>query len=169
MPIILSIENHCSLAQQTKMAQIFRTVFDKQLVTQFVDDVDLLDNPKLPSPNQLRKRVLIKNKKLVSEPMPPISERNKVEQTLTVLLLYVWTELTNSECFCCVVSSWYMIYHRLNEAPASFSSISSGHFHLVYGRRQFFKLQTFWKLKSTKLRIELIQIATLMLIIFISF
>jgi phosphatidylinositol phospholipase C epsilon len=34
LPVILSIENHCSLAQQAKMAQTFKTVFGERLVTE---------------------------------------------------------------------------------------------------------------------------------------
>ncbi|CAL1293730.1 unnamed protein product [Larinioides sclopetarius] len=63
-PVILSIENHCSLQQQAKMAQIFTTTFGERLVTRFLFDSDFGDDPQLPSPNQLQYRVLIKNKKM---------------------------------------------------------------------------------------------------------
>ncbi|KAK7011166.1 1-phosphatidylinositol 4 5-bisphosphate phosphodiesterase epsilon-1-like isoform X1, partial [Biomphalaria glabrata] len=63
-PIILSIENHCSLPQQQKMAQIFVSVFGDKLVTDFLFDSDFIDDPVLPSPNQLKYKILIKNKKL---------------------------------------------------------------------------------------------------------
>lgn len=63
-PVILSVENHCSLQQQAKMAQIFLSVFGDKLVTKFLFDSDYSDEPVLPSPNQLKYRILIKNKKL---------------------------------------------------------------------------------------------------------
>ncbi|XP_041369675.1 1-phosphatidylinositol 4,5-bisphosphate phosphodiesterase epsilon-1-like [Gigantopelta aegis] len=63
-PVILSIENHCSLLQQQKMAQIFTSVFGEKLVTKFLFDSDFVEDPQLPSPNQLKYRILIKNKKL---------------------------------------------------------------------------------------------------------
>ncbi|GBN42452.1 1-phosphatidylinositol 4,5-bisphosphate phosphodiesterase epsilon-1, partial [Araneus ventricosus] len=63
-PVILSIENHCSLQQQAKMAQIFTSTFGERLVTRFLFDADFGDDPQLPSPNQLQYRVLIKNKKM---------------------------------------------------------------------------------------------------------
>ncbi|XP_053407871.1 uncharacterized protein LOC123546334 isoform X3 [Mercenaria mercenaria] len=66
-PVILSLENHCSIAQQQKMAHIFRTVFGDKLVTQFLFDSDFTDDPVLPSPNQLRYKILIKNKKIWEE------------------------------------------------------------------------------------------------------
>ncbi|XP_077544076.1 uncharacterized protein LOC144156122 [Haemaphysalis longicornis] len=68
-PIILSIENHCSLPQQAKMAQIFTNVFGDRLQTQFLFSNDVCDEARLPSPNQLRYKVLIKNKKL----RPPLT------------------------------------------------------------------------------------------------
>ncbi|XP_037610248.1 1-phosphatidylinositol 4,5-bisphosphate phosphodiesterase epsilon-1 isoform X4 [Sebastes umbrosus] len=64
MPVILSIENHCSLPQQRKMAEIFKTVCGDRLVTRFLFEGDFSDDPHLPSPWQLRGRILLKNKKL---------------------------------------------------------------------------------------------------------
>lgn len=66
-PVILSIENHCSLQQQTKMAQLFQSIFGEKLVTKFLFDSDYNDEPILPSPSQLKHKILIKNKKLVME------------------------------------------------------------------------------------------------------
>lgn len=39
-------------------------MFGEKLVTQFMFDTDYLDEPRLPTPEQLKYRVLIKNKKL---------------------------------------------------------------------------------------------------------
>uniref|UniRef100_A0A8C3G827 Phosphoinositide phospholipase C n=1 Tax=Cyclopterus lumpus TaxID=8103 RepID=A0A8C3G827_CYCLU len=64
MPVILSIENHCSLPQQRTMAEIFKTVFGERLVTRFLFESDFSDDPHLPSPLQLRGKILLKNKKL---------------------------------------------------------------------------------------------------------
>ncbi|WKY15760.1 hypothetical protein Q1695_000889 [Nippostrongylus brasiliensis] len=78
LPVILSIENHCSLQQQAKMAQMFKTVLGDKLVTSFLFEPDFSDSPRLPSPWQLRNRILIKNKKMIVEvPTPmPLSERS---------------------------------------------------------------------------------------------
>jgi phosphatidylinositol phospholipase C, epsilon len=43
---------------------LFQAVFGDKLVTQFLFDTDTLDEPRLPTPEQLKYRVLIKNKKL---------------------------------------------------------------------------------------------------------
>lgn len=72
-PIILSIENHCSLQQQTRMAQIFQKIFGDKLVTNFLFESDYSEDPVLPSPSQLRYRILIKNKKLMTDIPPQIS------------------------------------------------------------------------------------------------
>ncbi|CAG7724464.1 unnamed protein product [Allacma fusca] len=69
-PVILSIENHCSLQQQSRMALTFQTVFGDKLVTRFLFDVDFTDDPCLPSPSQLKNRILIKNKKCHAEIIP---------------------------------------------------------------------------------------------------
>ncbi|XP_003369599.1 putative 1-phosphatidylinositol-4,5-bisphosphate phosphodiesterase epsilon-1 [Trichinella spiralis] len=76
LPVIISIENHCSLLQQTKMAQTFKAVFGDNLVSQFMFETDNLETPRLPSPLQLKKKILIKNKKLSFEPMQPLSDRS---------------------------------------------------------------------------------------------
>ncbi|XP_074028891.1 1-phosphatidylinositol 4,5-bisphosphate phosphodiesterase epsilon-1 isoform X2 [Leptinotarsa decemlineata] len=72
-PVILSIENHCSLQQQTRMAHIFQRIFGEKLVTNFLFESDYSDEPSLPSPEQLKHRILIKNKKLVMEVPAPLS------------------------------------------------------------------------------------------------
>lgn len=64
-PVILSIENRCSLPQQVKMAQIFISVLGDKLVKSYLFESDLgEDYPLLPSPNQLKYKILIKNKKI---------------------------------------------------------------------------------------------------------
>ncbi|XP_048385291.1 1-phosphatidylinositol 4,5-bisphosphate phosphodiesterase gamma-1-like isoform X3 [Stegostoma tigrinum] len=60
-PIILSIEDHCSVVQQRNMASHFKKVFGDMLLTKPVD----INADELPSPNQLKKKILIKHKKLV--------------------------------------------------------------------------------------------------------
>lgn len=73
-PVILSIENHCSLAQQRQMAEIFKEIFGDLLVVQTVDR----NETQMPSPSQLRKKIIIKHKKL--------SDRNPGEHTTDVVL-----------------------------------------------------------------------------------
>lgn len=51
----------------------FQAVFGEKLVTKFLYESDFSDDPQLPSPSQLRYRILIKNKKLVVDPAGPLS------------------------------------------------------------------------------------------------
>uniref|UniRef100_A0A2K5MB38 1-phosphatidylinositol 4,5-bisphosphate phosphodiesterase gamma n=1 Tax=Cercocebus atys TaxID=9531 RepID=A0A2K5MB38_CERAT len=59
-PVILSIEDHCSIAQQRNMAQHFKKVLGDTLLTKPVE----ISADGLPSPNQLKRKILIKHKKL---------------------------------------------------------------------------------------------------------
>lgn len=63
-PVILSIENRCTLMQQARMAQIFVKVFGDKLITKYMFDSDFYEDPLLPSPNQMKYKILIKNKKI---------------------------------------------------------------------------------------------------------
>ncbi|XP_038620358.1 1-phosphatidylinositol 4,5-bisphosphate phosphodiesterase epsilon-1 [Tachyglossus aculeatus] len=80
MPIIISIENHCSLPQQRKMAEIFKNVFGDKLVSKFLFESDFSDDPMLPSPERLRKKVLLKNKKLKAHQTPVDILKQKAHQ-----------------------------------------------------------------------------------------
>ncbi|XP_054722477.1 1-phosphatidylinositol 4,5-bisphosphate phosphodiesterase gamma-1-like, partial [Uloborus diversus] len=59
-PVILSIENHATLPQQRNMAAAFIEVFGDSLLTQPIER----DGTQMPSPNQLKRKVIIKHKKL---------------------------------------------------------------------------------------------------------
>ncbi|KFM61283.1 1-phosphatidylinositol-4,5-bisphosphate phosphodiesterase gamma-1, partial [Stegodyphus mimosarum] len=59
-PVILSIENHCTLPQQRNMASAFLEVFGDMLLTQPVER----DAAQMPSPAQLKYKIIIKHKKL---------------------------------------------------------------------------------------------------------
>uniref|UniRef100_A0A3P9LX27 Phosphoinositide phospholipase C n=1 Tax=Oryzias latipes TaxID=8090 RepID=A0A3P9LX27_ORYLA len=60
-PVILSIENHCSIQQQKKIAEYLRVVFgDKLDVGNFLNR----DSKTLPSPHSLQGKILIKGKRL---------------------------------------------------------------------------------------------------------
>uniref|UniRef100_A0A4W5PGF0 Phosphoinositide phospholipase C n=1 Tax=Hucho hucho TaxID=62062 RepID=A0A4W5PGF0_9TELE len=59
-PLILSLENHCTVEQQTVMARHLRTILGKRLLTKPLNDQPLKD---LPSPEELRGRILVKGKK----------------------------------------------------------------------------------------------------------
>lgn len=58
-PVILSIENHCSIKQQRYMARTLINTFGDLLLTKPIDETEAC----LPSPEQLRRRIIIKHKK----------------------------------------------------------------------------------------------------------
>nr|XP_033323937.1 1-phosphatidylinositol 4,5-bisphosphate phosphodiesterase gamma-1 isoform X2 [Megalopta genalis] len=59
-PVILSIEDNCTLPQQRKMAITMQEVFGDMLLTQPVDK----NETSLPSPHALRRKIILKHKKL---------------------------------------------------------------------------------------------------------
>lgn len=70
-PVILSIEQNCSLKQQRNMADAMREVFkdNDMLLIQQIDKQE----QELPSPEQLRRKIILKHKKL-----PEGEERNSL-------------------------------------------------------------------------------------------
>ncbi|NXP37564.1 PLCH2 phosphodiesterase, partial [Leiothrix lutea] len=60
-PVILSIENHCSIMQQKKMAQYLTEILGDKLDLSSVHNDD---SSKLPSPASLKGKILVKGKKL---------------------------------------------------------------------------------------------------------
>ncbi|XP_078139568.1 1-phosphatidylinositol 4,5-bisphosphate phosphodiesterase eta-2 [Centroberyx gerrardi] len=60
-PVILSIENHCTVPQQKKMAQYLSEVLQDKLD---LSTVNVNECKKLPSPEHLKGKVLVKGKKL---------------------------------------------------------------------------------------------------------
>ncbi|XP_013877977.1 1-phosphatidylinositol 4,5-bisphosphate phosphodiesterase delta-3-A [Austrofundulus limnaeus] len=60
-PLILSLENHCSVEQQAVMARHLRTILGEKLLTKPLDELPVKE---LPSPEELKWRILVKGKKL---------------------------------------------------------------------------------------------------------
>lgn len=59
-PLILSLENHCSVEQQAVMAKHLRTILGRKLLSKPLSEQPLKE---LPSPEELRGRILVKGKK----------------------------------------------------------------------------------------------------------
>ena len=91
-PIILSIEDHCSLPQQRKMAKIFEEIFGSMLLTMPVEKNETV----MPSPEALRKKILLKHKKLpegatfvsVDESAPPANRLDDSSSKLIMNLFF---------------------------------------------------------------------------------
>lgn len=65
---------------------LLQTVFGDRLVTRFLFESDFSDDPHLPSPWQLRGKVLLKNKKLKAHQAPVDILKQKVDKTQRRLL-----------------------------------------------------------------------------------
>uniref|UniRef100_A0A3B3W1V7 Phosphoinositide phospholipase C n=1 Tax=Poecilia latipinna TaxID=48699 RepID=A0A3B3W1V7_9TELE len=70
-PVILSIENHCTVPQQKKMAEYLREVLQDKLD---LTNVSVQECKKLPSPEILKGKILIKGKKLPANLDPDAEE-----------------------------------------------------------------------------------------------
>uniref|UniRef100_A0A8C6P712 Phosphoinositide phospholipase C n=1 Tax=Nothobranchius furzeri TaxID=105023 RepID=A0A8C6P712_NOTFU len=70
-PVILSIENHCSVPQQKKMAEYLREILQDKLD---LSNVNVHECKKLPSPEILKGKVLVKGKKLPANLDPEAEE-----------------------------------------------------------------------------------------------
>ncbi|XP_074805781.1 1-phosphatidylinositol 4,5-bisphosphate phosphodiesterase beta-4 isoform X9 [Natator depressus] len=66
-PVILSFENHCSKYQQYKMSKYCEDYFGDLLLKQPLETHPLEPGRPLPSPNDLKRKILIKNKRLKPE------------------------------------------------------------------------------------------------------
>ncbi|XP_078392571.1 1-phosphatidylinositol 4,5-bisphosphate phosphodiesterase delta-1a isoform X1 [Cetorhinus maximus] len=60
-PVILSLENHCSIEQQIVMAEHMRNIFGDMLLTSTIDGKVPTN---FPSPEQLKGKILVKGKRL---------------------------------------------------------------------------------------------------------
>lgn len=70
-PVILSIENHCTVPQQKKMAKYLREVLQDKLD---LSNVSMHECKKLPSPELLKGKILVKGKKLPANLDPDAEE-----------------------------------------------------------------------------------------------
>lgn len=61
---------------------VHQTVFGEKLVTTFLLESDFADEPRLPSPLQLRGKILLKNKKLKAHQAPVDILKQKVHEEL---------------------------------------------------------------------------------------
>nr|XP_020453626.1 1-phosphatidylinositol 4,5-bisphosphate phosphodiesterase eta-2-like [Monopterus albus] len=70
-PVILSIENHCTVPQQKKIAEYLREVLQDKLD---LSSVNVHECKKLPSPEILKGKILVKGKKLPANLDPDAEE-----------------------------------------------------------------------------------------------
>ncbi|KAL3310479.1 1-phosphatidylinositol 4,5-bisphosphate phosphodiesterase beta-4, partial [Cichlidogyrus casuarinus] len=73
-PIVMSFENHCSKHQQYKLAKYCEEILGDFLLTKAIDKHPLEPGVPLPSPHNLKRKILIKNKRL-----KPSVEKHQLE------------------------------------------------------------------------------------------
>uniref|UniRef100_A0A3Q2GDA2 Phosphoinositide phospholipase C n=1 Tax=Cyprinodon variegatus TaxID=28743 RepID=A0A3Q2GDA2_CYPVA len=105
-PVILSIENHCTVPQQKKMARYLKEVLQDKLD---LTNVSVHECKKLPSPEVLKGKILVKGKKLPANLDPDVEEGDKKENHET-LQSAVRPGQVHKICF---LSSWQV--SSLNE------------------------------------------------------
>ncbi|XP_071832252.1 1-phosphatidylinositol 4,5-bisphosphate phosphodiesterase beta-1-like isoform X43 [Apostichopus japonicus] len=81
-PVILSFENHCTPKVQAKMAHYCRTIFGDKLLVDPLDDYPLEKGQPLPTPTDLRGKILIKNRKQKTDPHKKRSALRKISRTV---------------------------------------------------------------------------------------
>lgn len=80
-PVILSVENHCSLDQQRKMAEAFTKIFGDKLVKDQLDTDETM-----PSPKQLEGKIIIKHKKLPDADLNSTDQCNTLDTSVAKVL-----------------------------------------------------------------------------------
>uniref|UniRef100_A0A665TQD0 Phosphoinositide phospholipase C n=1 Tax=Echeneis naucrates TaxID=173247 RepID=A0A665TQD0_ECHNA len=96
-PVILSFENHVDSAkQQAKMAEYCRTIFGDTLLIDPLDKYPLVPGQPLPSPQEMLRKILIKNKKKHHHQRPSsggsIRRRELEQQSLRTSQIPWWVE-----------------------------------------------------------------------------
>ncbi|XP_051010055.1 1-phosphatidylinositol 4,5-bisphosphate phosphodiesterase delta-4 [Acomys russatus] len=74
-PLILSLENHCTWEQQHTLAQHLTEILGEQLLSTTLDG---LQEDRLPSPEELRGKILVKGKKLTALDDIEVEEEEEV-------------------------------------------------------------------------------------------
>ncbi|XP_053556682.1 1-phosphatidylinositol 4,5-bisphosphate phosphodiesterase gamma-2 [Bombina bombina] len=85
-PVILSIEEHCTIEQQRYMAKVFKKVFGDLLLSKPIE----ASADQLPSPTQLKERIIIKHKKLGPKGDFVINADDHKEEKKLQGELYMW-------------------------------------------------------------------------------
>uniref|UniRef100_A0A670YZ34 Phosphoinositide phospholipase C n=1 Tax=Pseudonaja textilis TaxID=8673 RepID=A0A670YZ34_PSETE len=149
-PVILSLENHCGLEQQSTMAHHLKTILGDMLLIQPLDG-DL--SKQLPSPEQLKGKILVKGKKLSENKTDPrvylISNREEEmqeeEDQRAKDIVQISRELSDVVVYCRAVPFQSLSDALLHQKPTEMSSFSerkarklikdSGNFFVRYNTR----------------------------------
>uniref|UniRef100_A0A2K5M568 1-phosphatidylinositol 4,5-bisphosphate phosphodiesterase gamma n=1 Tax=Cercocebus atys TaxID=9531 RepID=A0A2K5M568_CERAT len=107
-PVILSIEEHCSVEQQRHMAKTFKEVFGDLLLMKPTE----ASADQLPSPSQLREKIIVKHKKLGPRGDVDVNVEDKKDEHKQQGELYMWDSIDQK---------WTRHYCAIADAKLSFS------------------------------------------------
>ncbi|XP_054856384.1 1-phosphatidylinositol 4,5-bisphosphate phosphodiesterase gamma-2 [Eublepharis macularius] len=107
-PVILSIEEHCSVEQQRYMSKVFKEVFGDQLLTKPIE----ASADQLPSPTQLKEKFIIKHKKLGPKGDVDVNTEDKKEEKKQQGELNMWDTIEQK---------WTRHYCAIADEKLSFS------------------------------------------------
>ena len=97
-PLILSLENHCSAPQQEFMAATFKKYFGSMLLDRPLD----AQAPQLPSPNDLKRKILLKDRKYADQPRSANQNQNQSQVSLQSRVSDLSTQVRRLFSFFCV-------------------------------------------------------------------
>ncbi|KAL1770871.1 1-phosphatidylinositol 4,5-bisphosphate phosphodiesterase delta-4 isoform X1 [Sigmodon hispidus] len=131
-PLILSLENHCTWEQQHTLAQHLTEILGEQLLSTTIDGL-LMD--KLPSPEQLRGKILVKGKKsrtiedveveeeeeeeLVADQESELDPDPELDTQLQPESQELASENKDNKVVSCLLSCLLICGHVLAQAPSS--------------------------------------------------
>nr|XP_055030926.1 1-phosphatidylinositol 4,5-bisphosphate phosphodiesterase gamma-2-like isoform X1 [Misgurnus anguillicaudatus] len=105
-PVVLSIEEHCNVKQQKMMAQWFKDVFQDKLLTEPLEP----EAKQLPSPTQLKGKIIIKHKRLNNNEEKDLSKGDKQGE------LFIWDPIDERWYkHYCVIENKMLYYAEENE------------------------------------------------------
>ncbi|CAF3840109.1 unnamed protein product, partial [Rotaria sp. Silwood1] len=82
-PVILDLENHCSIGQQIQMAQILKQILEDRLI---IESSTAKVSCVLPSPEDLKYKVIVRGIKIpISTTSPKLSQQQEIDQNNSVL------------------------------------------------------------------------------------
>ncbi|XP_063802026.1 1-phosphatidylinositol 4,5-bisphosphate phosphodiesterase gamma-2 isoform X2 [Pseudophryne corroboree] len=96
-PLILSIEEHCNVEQQRYMARVFKEMFGELLLVKPTE----VSADQLPSPTQLKEKIIIKHKKLGVKGDYITKAEDHKEETKLQGELFMWDPIDQK---------WYIRY-----------------------------------------------------------
>uniref|UniRef100_A0A6J0UT95 1-phosphatidylinositol 4,5-bisphosphate phosphodiesterase gamma n=1 Tax=Pogona vitticeps TaxID=103695 RepID=A0A6J0UT95_9SAUR len=134
-PVILSIEQHCSVEQQRYIAKVFKEILGDQLLTKPVE----ASADQLPSPTQLKEKFIIKHKKLGPKGDVDVNTEDKKEEKKQQGELYMWDTIDQkwTRHYCAVANQRLSFSDDIEQNTEEEPSKETKRTELHYGEKWF--------------------------------